>query len=289
LAIRVQEQTRATSDDSLRQPSTPARPSQAAGPAVVRHDVALQAVSGHARANGGASGQTELRRHRVEMLSERHLSAASEALRASFADTIWSDMGTPFLRCVLGSFVRQATGVAYVYLCGGDVVGLVVGADDAGRHRNDLLRQRWHSLARHGLWRLATGPTVLARVLTYARPYFESVVRRVAGKTDRSRRSGATGAETIPAASLMLLCVVASHRGQGVGEELTRVFLDELARRQVARVKLVVGSENGPALKVYRGTGWREAGEFPKPEGGSAYRLVFDFEEVRRRVALARH
>ena len=231
------------------------------------------------------------------------------ALEEAFAGTIWEDMGARFLRCFLASFADQPTGVAYAYLCGTRVVGLVVGAEDARQHRTECLRRRWRGLAFHGTIRAITHPRLLRRLLPYARPYVTTAWERLlracrlsggARPTDTDpggsvppveRAVGAPAAPApadgaIPPASLILLGVARDHRGRGVGEHLTRLFLEDMAARGVRQVKLVVGAENVPALKVYRETGWVESGEFPKPEGGSALRLIYDLEAAARRESL---
>lgn len=54
--------------------------------------------------------------------------------------------------------------------------------------------------------------------------------------------------------------VAPEERGQGLGQRLLRQSLDLAARRGAQRAFLEVRASNGPALRLYRGAGFRTVG-----------------------------
>ena len=219
--------------------------------------------------------------HRVEPLAPRHCADASAVLRQAFPDDLLAALGDDVVQAFLESFVRQPGGVGFVGLCADSVVGFVVGAENASRHRAMFMGRVWRRLLRRALLRALTRPSLAWRLARCAAQRLPRVGRLV------TRRRKFEWVERIPPASLIMLGVAPEHRRQGVADGLTSAFLAELARRGAADVKLAVETNNEPAVAFYRTRGWHPTGLFPAPDGW-VYRLVYDLAALRSRIERSR-
>lgn len=88
----------------------------------------------------------------------------------------------------------------------------------------------------------------------------------------------ALGRAVLEEAELLTLVVPAAGRRRGLGRALLAGFETEAARRGAAQGFLEVAAVNGPAIALYRGAGWQEAGRrknyYATPEGSRIDALV---------------
>ncbi len=71
------------------------------------------------------------------------------------------------------------------------------------------------------------------------------------------------GRATAGEAELLTLVVAAHRRGTGIARGLLARFGDSARARGAAEAFLEVASDNAPALSLYAGAGWVEAGRRP--------------------------
>jgi ribosomal-protein-alanine N-acetyltransferase len=68
------------------------------------------------------------------------------------------------------------------------------------------------------------------------------------------------GRAVADAAEILTLAVPAAARRRGTGRRLVAAFEAEARARGAVRAFLEVAADNAPALALYRGAGWQEAG-----------------------------
>ena len=82
-----------------------------------------------------------------------------------------------------------------------------------------------------------------------------------------------TGA--LPAAEVLAVAVDATSGGRGHGRRLVEAVTQELARRGVREAKVVAGSANEAALRLYRGCGFTRAAPVAVHDGAESEVLVW--------------
>ena len=207
----------------------------------------------------------------IEPLAPHHAGGVAALLRDGFPQHLLVDLGASFTEEFVRAFTARPENCSYVCLDGDEVVGCLIGSDQARLQRQILVRRHGFRLLRRVLPRLTASPRLVWRLACYARPYLS--FHRLAARTTRS--NGDDGATAIPDASLLLLAISTSHRRQGIASALMWEFLEDLKRRGADGVKLSVAASNRGALRFYLAGGWRHAGRFPSPNGDSAHRLLY--------------
>lgn len=146
-------------------------------------------------------------------------------------------LGRRFMRLLYRALATSPEAVVLVADDGNGPVGFVAGVIDTGRfYRRFLIR--------HGL------SALLAALPRLVRP---AVLR----KGWETLRYGATGSGA--PAELLAMAVAPGARDAGLGTTLGSSFLEEMSRRGVDRVKVVVGSDNSRAIAAYHKMGFRNA------------------------------
>jgi ribosomal protein S18 acetylase RimI-like enzyme len=169
----------------------------------------------------------------VRRVAELHADRISEGFL--------STLGPMFLRLLYGRAVRSPH--AFVFVAAGDqrpgdagVVGFVAGSHDLARfYRSFLLRDGLVATAAAGARLLRTVPRVL--------------------ETLRYPASN----DGLPSAEILAVAVDGSCAGRGIGHRLVEAATSEFCARGAHAVKVVAGSGNRPALRLYEGCGftWR--------------------------------
>lgn len=162
-------------------------------------------------------------------------------------------LGPRFLRRLYQALIAHPRAVVVVADDGTRVAGFVAGVEDVG----DFYR---HFVRHHGfLAALAALPRLL-------RP----------GNLRRAWESLRYGGSSVHLpAELLSMAVIDRYRGRGVGTRLGRRFLDELTRRQVSAVKVVVGAENTGAIAAYRKIGFDKSDDVEIHRGEPSVVLVW--------------
>jgi len=113
------------------------------------------------------------------------------------------------------------------------------------------------------------------RALAVAGPGLRGSWRRMAETLRYPAAEGAGAGVSLPPAELLSVAVAAQARGRGVGRALVQATLAEFGRRRTPSVRVVAGSENRAALRLYRSTGFRPARRISVHAGTSSEALVW--------------
>jgi ribosomal protein S18 acetylase RimI-like enzyme len=164
----------------------------------------------------------------VARVAELHVDRIHEGFLATF--------GTAFLRRLYRRALLSPEAFVLV-AAGGEhdspVVGFVAGAHDLARlYRTFLLRDG-----------LVAGVMAAPRLARSLPRVFETL--RYPATTDE-----------LPRAEVLAVAVAADRTGQGVGHRLVDAAMSEFGARDTPAVKVVAGSANRPALRLYEGCGF---------------------------------
>jgi ribosomal protein S18 acetylase RimI-like enzyme len=224
----------------------------------------------HVNSNGIRSFGKSTGTYTIEVLQPHHLGAVGDLFCENFPDNLMVKLGPGAVFEFLNSYICIPGGCGYVSLCRGQVIGFVLGSENAPAFRRAWLRRRWRPLGLQVVRGLAGTPSIAWRLLRNIRPYLQPARLRP------PRSVHPVEAEPIPLASLILLAVSSDHRRRGVADQLTGAFLRAMAQRGVDRVKLIVAATNRAALAFYQSQGWQIAERYSVPDGGNVYQLTYD-------------
>lgn len=219
--------------------------------------------SGRSDSLGGGSASGS-----IVSCTPEHLPAVAVAFLTVFPENPLTQLGGDFIRELLGSLIHGPGGFGLIYRLDGQVAGFIFGVDDSRRYRRFILGPGLSRLVRTGLGSVCVSPQRLLPLARYAIAYVLSSLRTVPVTT--------VGAAALPPASLVFLGVGPAYRRTGIAGALTDAFLDRLAQRGIQEVKLAVSASNDHAVRFYLARGFRQAGCYPAPMGGSALRLIRD-------------
>jgi glycosyltransferase involved in cell wall biosynthesis/ribosomal protein S18 acetylase RimI-like enzyme len=193
------------------------------------------------RPPGSARGAARIRRATppdAPLLARLH--------RESMPTAFLPALGEGFLRELYRAIATEPGGAAFVAEDGPHVIGFVAGASSVREFYGRFYR-------RHGL---RAGIAAAPRLL---RP---SVLRRFRETVSYPARSA-----DLPDAELLSIAVDDRSREKGLGRRLARALLDDLARRGVEEVKVVVDASNVAANGLYEAVGFRHAREIAVHDG----------------------
>ena len=206
-------------------------------------------VEGYARllaskriASRGAVGEPL----RIRRATAADASTLARLHREALPNAFLPALGDRFLRELYRAVVSESQGVALVAEDGAGVVGFASGATSV-----DAFYRRF--CLRHG---------VRAAVAVAPRLVRPSVLRRVLETASYPARSA-----ELPDAELLSIAVERPARERGVGRQLARAMLDEMGRRGVGEVKVVVDAANVPANRFYDAVGFRHVREICVHDG----------------------
>ncbi len=147
-----------------------------------------------------------------------------------------STMGPRFLTLLYRRVVRWPRSFLLVAEHDGSLVGYAAATEDVGRlYRQFLLKDGLPAVA-------AVAPRL---------------VRRWHSALETLRYP--TAHQELPSAELLAVAVASAARGRGIGRALVAAANAELARRGVDDARVVVAAENGPAIALYRSSGFHPA------------------------------
>lgn len=176
---------------------------------------------------------------RLRPAVEADAPALARLHRDSLPEAFLSTLGERFLAKLYVALVRDPASPVVVAEAGGRVVGVVAGtASSRAFSRRFALR--------HG---------VAAAAAAGRRAFRPGVLRRMRESATYARRT-----EAFPDAELLFVAVADGWRSRGLGEQLVRRTLRELADRGADDVKVFVAVGNDGANRFYRRSGFRLAG-----------------------------
>ncbi len=190
----------------------------------------------------------------------RHSGGLSPALTAQVArlhaaaitEGFLTSLGHPFLVALYDGLSRSRSAFVITATKGSDLLGFICGATDTRRAYLDFALSRG-------------GPRAALRLLP--RLISPRTVRRVAETLLYPTKQTAV---ELPRAEILNFCVSEAHRGKGVGRRLFEALLAEFARRHVAEIRIVTGSEQRQAQAFYDRVGSTRVTELEVHEGTSS-------------------
>lgn len=151
-----------------------------------------------------------------------------------------SSLGLPFLTLLYQAIDEEPSSVLIVAERDGAIVGFVAGAVGMRPIYRRMLK-RWPRLFL-ALWLPALKPASAWRML--------ETLRHVLTGGARSE-----GHADLPDAELLSIAVDPAHRGRQVAQSLFQQLREHFLAKGIARFRIVVGAELGPAHRFYRNLG----------------------------------
>ncbi len=176
---------------------------------------------------------------------------------SAFPGFFLSTLGERFLVEFYRAFLADPTAVTVVARSpDGGVQGAVVGTTEPAGFFGRLVRRRWFGFAAAAARSSVTRPRTMPRLV----------------KALRYRGDAPTGAD---GALLSSICVQPSRQGSGLGRQLERAWLREVAARGVAAAYLTTDRDgNDPVNDFYRSGGWVLIDRYTTREGRAMNRYV---------------
>jgi ribosomal protein S18 acetylase RimI-like enzyme len=176
-------------------------------------------------------------------------------------DGFLPSLGPAFLERLYRRIVRSTDSFAYVVTDGPDdrIVGFAAATADIGRlYRSFALRDG-----------LVAGAVAAPRLIRSWRRVLETI-----------RYPAAEGAD-LPAAEILAVAVDAESAGRGIGRVVVDAATRRLADRGENAVKVVAGSDNTAALRLYESCGYTVRARVEVHEGVSSEVLVWNSSSPR--------
>jgi glycosyltransferase involved in cell wall biosynthesis/ribosomal protein S18 acetylase RimI-like enzyme len=172
---------------------------------------------------------------RIRSATKRDAPALARLHFTSMPDAFLPSLGEPFLRQLYTAMISDRAGAAVVAENGAGIVGFAAGTISVRDFYRRFFVRRGVRAA------VAAGPKLLG-----------ADVRRRARET----ASYPSVAEGLPAAELLSIAVDHDVRTRGIGLQLANTLVERLAAIGAPEVKVVVGSDNEPANRLYRTAGF---------------------------------
>lgn len=186
-------------------------------------------------------------------------------LRA-FPTFFLSILGPHFLRCLYSEIIADPSGIAWVCLHDGQVVGFVAGTSEPTHFYRRLLARRWWRFALAAIVPTLRRPSIILRLLNAFRKPGEAA--RLSGR-----------------AELMSIAVSPETQGNGIGRLLVGVFLWDCRRRGLEGVSLTTDAvENEPVNEFYRRLGFTVSRSFATAQGRPMNEYEIRIDEVDARL-----
>jgi ribosomal protein S18 acetylase RimI-like enzyme len=207
------------------------------------------ARDGHGPAAGGGPGVV------VRTGTGADTSTAARLHADRIGDGFLSFLGTGFLDRLYRRITRTPTSFLLVADVDEVVVGFIAGsADVSGLYRNFLLRDG-----------LAAGLAAAPRLVRGWRRVLETLGHGSDG-----------GAGTGRGTELLAIAVDPAHEGAGVGRDLVAGFLDRVTAGGGHEAYVVVGADNGGAIRLYTRAGFMAGEAFELHAGTRSLLMQWD-------------
>lgn len=176
----------------------------------------------------------------------------------SFRGFFLSFLGFPFLRELYMGILQDPTGIAFVNYNDKRIVGFIAGTSHPAGFYRRLLHQRWWRFGAAAIPAILRNPLIVPRLLRAFRKPQESASQPDAG-------------------TLMSIAVLPEAQGQGLGQALVKVFLEEAKQRGLKHINLTTDRDNNDLVNhFYQKLGFRCYRSFITPEGRPMNEYVID-------------
>jgi ribosomal protein S18 acetylase RimI-like enzyme len=157
----------------------------------------------------------------------------AELHTARISSGFLTSLGPRFLERLYRRVVRSDNAFAFVAEEGGEVVGFCAAAENVRRFYVEFV-------ARDGIATVASAPRIVRRL----------------PRVLETLRYPVTGDGTLPHAEILAVATDATASSRGYGRALVQRSVDELHSRGCPAAKVVAGSDNVAALRLYEGCGF---------------------------------
>lgn len=181
----------------------------------------------------------------IRPMARRDLSRVVALHQAAMGNSLWGQLGTPFLMTLYRAMLEHPAFIGFVYEEKSRVRGFIAGSSDTRSLFNDVLRTHGPALIVPTLQGLIRNPGAL-RELVQTPLYF--------------RRSGVPG-DTLHVESLFC-SFEPDLRGKRISGHINKVLFDELRARGETRVKITTELDNEGAVRQLTSWGFEELGQF---------------------------
>ncbi len=214
---------------------------------------------------------------RIRPMQHRDCPDVARLHRAAMGNSLWAQLGSPFLTELYRGLVDSPRFLAFVYeeTDPGDrrprVRGFIAGTTDGGAMMREVFRRRAVTLGLAAAAGVARRPRVLPLILQTAR-YF---------RVSEDPQLGA-----LPES---LFCSFEKDlRGKRISGHINKVLFDDLLARGFPAVKITTEADNQGAIRQLTSWGFEERGRFHF-YGKDMVRYVLDLEASERVEPVSRH
>jgi hypothetical protein len=206
---------------------------------------------------------------RIRPMQFRDASRVAQLHEAAMGQSLWAQLGLPFLRELYKALVDCPFFIGFVYVEEGEVKGFIAGTTSTQALYDDLFRRRAILMA----------PAAALGILR--RPW---VLRPLAQTALYTKRSGA---QDVSAESLFCT-FVPDLRGKRVSGHINKVLFDELLSRGAEKVKISTELNNEGAIRQLLSWDFEEVHRF-RFYGKEMVTYVLDLANSPRVQPLSRH
>jgi len=179
----------------------------------------------------------------VRPLTPEHAVAAAAIHAEGQERTFLTSLGPAFLRALYAQMASSAHCFGFVALDGGEVIGVVTGTVDSGAVFKELVLRR-------GLKLVLPVAGAMLRNLSLVPKVLKTLVYPAQTKGEPGE------------AELFFIGTRAERRGEGVGSALFHALAEEMRRRGMRAMGLIVDDENETAKRFYLRHGMRPVRAF---------------------------
>jgi len=198
----------------------------------------------------------------IQPLAPEHAAAAAAIHAEGQERTFLTSLGPAFLRALYAQMASSAHCFGFVALDGGEIIGVVTGTVDSGAVFRELVLRRGLKLILPVAGAMLRVPSLVPKVLkTLAYPAQTRNSKGAKGTATKDTKGGAKGGPG--EAELFFIGTRADRRGEGVGSALFHALAEEMRRRGMRAMGLIVDDENESAKRFYLRHGMRPLRTFP--------------------------
>jgi hypothetical protein len=181
----------------------------------------------------------------IRCMERKDLRRVAQLHRAAMGNSLWAQLGAPFLRELYRGMLGSPHFIGFVYQQDGHIEGFIAGSEDADAMMREIARSHWPRLGFTASVGLLSSPTLARKLLETSR-YF--------------KRSG-EGVEHIPAESLFC-SFTPRTRGRRISGHINKALFDTLLHRGHNKVKITTETSNKGANRQLQSWGFSPALNF---------------------------
>ena len=182
---------------------------------------------------------------RIRPMTEGDLRRVAQLHRAAMGNSLWAQLGPPFLRELYRGMLGSAHFIGFVYEEEGHIEGFIAGSEDAGAMMRSIFKRGWPGLG------FTAGVGLLSR---------PKLAVKLAETASYFSKSG-EGMEHVPAESLFC-SFTPRTRGRRISGHINKALFDTLLHRGHRKVKITTETSNEGANRQLLSWGFSPALRF---------------------------